>query len=298
LVKSNLIGGTADSIGYALELLDIFVDDDLKPKILPLLDDLSTADKLRKLEGEFPREPLGELEVLLQILNRDINHINRWTKACAIYAYVFSKDAYLEPALVAQLFNPDPLLHEMAAWAVYGYNQPYFQKYLKRVDIDIAKRIEMLWKQSEKKNILSHLEFSKIKFLFKVNLFEGLNGTEISEIADGIREIKINQHHTFELKNTQWQNDFVLVIYRGTVEVKDIKSENKATFSNHKLVASFLLDIPLENIQIKTLEDSVIWVLDSINFYKVVASRPDFTSQFLINISENEFNEPEEMNLT
>ncbi len=45
LVRKNLESATSDSIGYAMELLDIFVEDDLKLKLFPLLDESPAGSK-------------------------------------------------------------------------------------------------------------------------------------------------------------------------------------------------------------------------------------------------------------
>ncbi len=89
LVKENVEAGTPDSIQYALELLDLFVDQDLKPKLIPLLDDSTTEDKLEKLQIYFPRESYNPIQTINYILNRDFNFNNRWTKACAVHATAY-----------------------------------------------------------------------------------------------------------------------------------------------------------------------------------------------------------------
>lgn len=293
LVKSSLMGGTADSIGYALELLDIFVEDDLKRKVIPVLDDIPTGEKLRKLEGDFPREPLSEIEVLLQIMNRDINQINRWTKACAMYAYSHMKEGQMQPDLIAQLFNPDPLLHELAAWLVHSLSPYAFNQYLKRVDPEISSRLELMWKKHDNENILAHLEFSEIRYLFEVDLLKGLNGTQLSAIADGIHEFNLlaTQKHTIEIE--QNKKDFIFVIKIGSINIKDLRTGRELLFEEGQLVVSFLFDFSVENIEITALTNSIVWELDLLNFYKVIASSPRFTSQFLLNLSENDIEKHE-----
>src|SRR5207249_4515985 len=104
--------GTPDSIQYALELLDLFVDQDLKPKLIPLLDDSSTSAKLEALQIFFPRESYTAIQTINYILNRDFNYNNRWTKACAIHLTAYLADFRVSRGLISQMFNQDKLLQE------------------------------------------------------------------------------------------------------------------------------------------------------------------------------------------
>jgi len=55
LVKENIALGTTEGSAYAIELLDIFLSKDMKPKLFPLLDDISAKEKLDKLQLYYPR---------------------------------------------------------------------------------------------------------------------------------------------------------------------------------------------------------------------------------------------------
>lgn len=72
--------GTSEGIGFAIELLDLFVAEELKPKLFPLLEDTPIAEKIDRLQVHFPRQNFDTLEILKQIINRDYNQINKWTK--------------------------------------------------------------------------------------------------------------------------------------------------------------------------------------------------------------------------
>ena len=55
LVKENIDSGTADSITYAVELLDVFLSDQLKQRVIPVLDDLTDTERINRLDIYFPR---------------------------------------------------------------------------------------------------------------------------------------------------------------------------------------------------------------------------------------------------
>ena len=59
LVKENIDSGTAEGITYAIELLDVFLSEQLKKRVIPILDDLTIAERTNRLEEFYPRVKLG-----------------------------------------------------------------------------------------------------------------------------------------------------------------------------------------------------------------------------------------------
>jgi len=150
LVKQNIESGTNDGVTYAIELLDVFLSEDLKEKMIPVLDDISENEKARKLEILFPRQELGAKEVLKYLINRDFNQTNRWSKACAIQQIGMMKiDSYLYD-LIANLFNPDPLVMEISARSIYQINQEQYHLHTKRLGADtnghLYLQIYLVWR--------------------------------------------------------------------------------------------------------------------------------------------------------
>jgi hypothetical protein len=60
LVKENIDSGTAEGITYAIELLDVFLSEQLKKRVIPILDDLTIAERTNRLEEFYPRVKLDE----------------------------------------------------------------------------------------------------------------------------------------------------------------------------------------------------------------------------------------------
>jgi ATP:ADP antiporter, AAA family len=73
LVKENIESGTADGITYAIELLDVFLSEQLKQRVIPVLDDLSDVERINRLEDFFPRVRLDSKLVLKFIILRVLN---------------------------------------------------------------------------------------------------------------------------------------------------------------------------------------------------------------------------------
>src|SRR5690606_12183219 len=71
MVQENINTGNPDNIAFALELLDLFLDTDLKLKLFPLFDDSAIVDKLMILQLHYPREIYNPMQFINYILNRD-----------------------------------------------------------------------------------------------------------------------------------------------------------------------------------------------------------------------------------
>src|SRR6185436_1813853 len=85
LVKENIDSKTTEGITYAIELLDVFLSDQLKQRVIPILDDISDSERINRLEDFYPRIKLDSKLVLKFMINRDFTQSNRWTKACVLY---------------------------------------------------------------------------------------------------------------------------------------------------------------------------------------------------------------------
>jgi hypothetical protein len=187
LVRENIESGDPDNLQFAIELLDLFIDPELKPKLLPLLDDAPTEDKLNQLQIYFPRESYNPIQVINYILNRDYNYNNRWTKVCAIHASAYINDFRISRGLVAQMFNADKLLQETAAWVIYNKDKSLYAKIAERLP---AKDKRFLDASIENNRLLDGLNdgfflfIEMVMFIKQTPAFRNIHGLLLSDLAD------------------------------------------------------------------------------------------------------------------
>ncbi len=81
LIKKNIIGKNTI---YALELIDNFIIPDLKPYIIPIFEDISVAQRIKKLAKFFPQEKMKFMQRLRAIVLRDFDKLDKWTIAKAL----------------------------------------------------------------------------------------------------------------------------------------------------------------------------------------------------------------------
>ncbi len=144
LVKENIEYGTPESLTYAIELMNTFIEDLLKPKLFPLFDDLLPAERIKRLSEYFaPERFRGYEDVLLQIINRDYNHMSRWCKALSLYRLSSLSSATVSRDLIANVYNPDYLLLQTTAFALLKKDPQQYRQHTQRITTRLSKKLDM-----------------------------------------------------------------------------------------------------------------------------------------------------------
>lgn len=113
-IRENLALETVESVNFALEMIDIVVDDSVKPRLTALLDDVSEEDKLKTLFQFYPGNIPAYPELVEDLINMDYNHISVWTKSVALRSlYQFESPSDTD-FIIALLFSPNQILREEA----------------------------------------------------------------------------------------------------------------------------------------------------------------------------------------
>lgn len=162
-VLENIETGTGESISYAIELLDTFIDEDLKPYITPLLEDTGLTNRIWALQNYFPLKSYTHEEVLKAILNRNQNLMGKTAKILALEAFKNLKDLSVSADLIAQIFNSDRVLSEISTRLVEEINQQAYTS--ARFRLGNRKRVEI--ERSTQVTIESGREILDRLFYFK-----------------------------------------------------------------------------------------------------------------------------------
>jgi AAA family ATP:ADP antiporter len=212
LVKENIESGTVEGTAFAIELLDVFLSDQLKERVIPVLDELSEQDRIKKLEVFYPRIELDEKLVLKFLINRDFTQTNRWTKACVLKQIGLFKIREFTLDLIAQLFNPDRLIREMAAWALYEIDPQLYEGNASRLGYEIHRDLDKVIKGNREKIML----FDEIRFLTSVEVFTGISGLSLSFLADITETVVLEDKDSLSLDERTNNNFFI--VYSGEVD--------------------------------------------------------------------------------
>jgi hypothetical protein len=277
LVKENIESGTSEGTTYAVELLDIFLSDQLKQRIIPVLDDLSDAEKISRLEVLYPRVKLDDKLVLKFLINRDFTQANRWTKACALHRIGSLRLKEFTIDLIAQLFNPDLLLKEVAAWALYQIDPELYHSNVKRLGSEMKSRLDRAVIQS---NDIFLMAFEKIKFFQSIEVLKGMSGITLSFLADISEEISLSGNSVLRVDDKA--NNFFYLVYTGKIEYfskgKMVRGFNRGEFIGEMLNSGAGY---LSSDLLRAVDGSILLKIRKDDVYELLAERITLTERFL-----------------
>ncbi|HEY3404755.1 MAG TPA: hypothetical protein VGK59_15300 [Ohtaekwangia sp.] len=288
LVRENLETGDPDNIAFAMELLDLFIDQELKPKLLPLLDDISTPEKLERLQIYFPRESYNPIQVINYILNRDFNLNNRWSKACAIHASAYIQDFRISRGLVAQMFNSDKLLQETAAWVIYNKDRKVYETIAARLPERDKKFLDS---SIENNRLLDGLNdgfflwIEKVMFIKQLPAFANIHGTLLSDLADKIVPYDLDPREKLKLQVDD-HNTPILITAHGEVKLRNNGNE-VTVLKRGGIYGDLFHNGPTERInELEATERAVVFTINLMDFYFVLANHHELVQGLIKNITE------------
>jgi AAA family ATP:ADP antiporter len=184
-IRENLESGTVESVNYALEMIDIVIDDSIKPKLILLLDVVPDEGKLKNLHNFFPGEVPHYNKLLEDFINHDYNIISLWTKACTLRNLQEVDDNDMAESVVALLFSPEVLLQEEAAKLIVRTSKELYRSVSLRIPVLTKKRLDKIVSgEIHEKEFL----FGKIQFLS--DCFPGIPEEELLPLGMAMKYIR------------------------------------------------------------------------------------------------------------
>lgn len=232
-IRENLESGAAERTGFAMELMEQFIAEELKPTLYPVLDDFSVDEKYRQLEEYLPIRRMETGELLIALLNRGYNFISLWTKACALEAIRNLENWKLSQDLVAQLFNPDPMLRQSAAILIHEKSPSLLEEVLERKNDDTEEKPE-----EQLENILTGKSVSWYNLVIRLReqpRFKNIPGALIYLLAKHFVEVPVKDYPS------SLTRDPMVYLASGNIE---IESEQGVHTELTKNSLSFIWDRP------------------------------------------------------
>lgn len=114
----NLNSNSSSRKAFALEFIDNLLPRTLKGIIFPLIENMTSQQRLNALNTEFHQPVLGWENRLKEIVCRQDMWTVSWTKSCALYLIGKNKIKSLEEATIHALSSVEPLIRETAVWSL------------------------------------------------------------------------------------------------------------------------------------------------------------------------------------
>lgn len=277
LVKENIESGTAEGITYAIELIDVFLSEQLKQRVIPVLDDLSDAERIHRLDYFYPRVRLDAKLVLKFIINRDFTQSNRWTKACVLQQIGLERISDFRLDLISQLFNPDPLIKEVAAWALHQIDPGGYHENTNRLGDKTKRELDDLILFDKKMTV-----FEKVLFFQEVPVFENVPGITLSYLADISVEVRLSSGSNLVLDEKS-NNDFYVLV-AGSVDLFQ-EGAFVTTFFAGQFIGEMLSRPNFVNTNLMVARaDIVLLQFNKDQFYELLAGNVTLTDRILEHI--------------
>lgn len=289
MVRSSVESGTIEGLVYAIELLDVFLADEIKPLLFPLLEDIPQSERNAKLQTHYPREDLTTDEVLVHIINRDYNYLNKYTKACALYVMALRNRPILVQDVMANLFNPDPFLRELAAYLLLRGHREELVDCLQRLPDDLQQELEAKLHMLDRQEVQidrQDLLINKIFKFKKLELYSELPGEIIMELYKAMQYFSserslLDDAPDYRFLSTGW----LIFVEKGELAFQLASGSKEIVLEGESRSCSFLTKDQDEVTLITPAEQTHFYGLSEDKFLEVLASHTDM-AKMLINFIE------------
>ncbi len=279
LIKKNIIG---ENTIFALEIIENFITQDIKQLIIPLFENISVSQRIKRLETYFPQKKMTFHNRLRDIITRDFNKIDLWTKAKVLELFnkiykkevtLDKKDSYfvdlwtqeeaknllskirrreIPDEILICLFHPDELVYSTAAKIIYDFDEARCNNYIKRLSSDKQKLLAILKNKDDAKNLLAE----KVKLVKRVPSYFSVPENTLVKLAKVFSVKLIRKNEIDFLINKETEDEYIFVVLRGKIEGKDTEGEKKIFSKNATIVRG--IDVGYENIEIKAKRDTLV----------------------------------------
>ncbi|HKL66451.1 MAG TPA: hypothetical protein VJ877_01060, partial [Bacteroidales bacterium] len=201
-IKENLESGTVESVNFALEMLDIVIDDEIKPRLNALLDVVPAGEKLKNLFRFYPGDIPAYEPLVSELVNKDYNEVGVWTKACAIRSLGRLEPPAKTDFLVALLFSGHRMLREESCYYLDNNFEQVYEKCSDRLPADYREQLNILVNGDFDENDLIYV---KLKSLSRV--FEDIAETDLAALAEKVLLVKQGDDQTLPGDYLAWPVD-------------------------------------------------------------------------------------------
>lgn len=281
LKQSRAEGASNEHREYGIEILNNVVDPELKPKLFPLLHNNSKEEIIRQLQNQFPVLNKPAAKAIKEIINIDLGYISKWTKSSAIIALSQFQDVSQSEDIVAQLYNPEPILSESAVYSIKKWGSSNLTEIETRLPDRLFPKLKLLSENIDlnKYFLLNHKVFylKKLPFFSRV---KGENLLHLAEVMEGILLLSGN------LQTFETGTDEILPLFtcpHGELIISDGGSNSK------KLPKGVLfgLSVYAGKLKIEAVENSFLYVLRPENLTSVVLNFEDISDALFTYLKES-----------
>jgi len=297
LIEKNIIGKNTI---FALEIIDNFFSQDIKQIIAPLFDDITSLQKIKRLNKYFPQTKKSFEDRLRNIIIRDYNKLDTWTVAKAIellgrlHKKQISKKSQtsairdytdidlwtkekiddildkirrseMPDEIFVALYHKEELIYSTAAKIIHEENPIKCFDYL--INMSSEKQLLM--------NTLSNngqLITDKVKLLKRHPLFFNVPENLIVKIAKlvKVKEVKKNEEVFIEYKK---RTDDVVIVIQGALVYNKDKEDETYFFKDDIIIRGTNIDQNANSLTTK--KDATLLLINRFEYFNLLLSEKE-----------------------
>ena len=253
---------------YAIEVLDILLDQEHKRLLLPFFQELSPEERLAKLAGHHQAELLGRELRLLSLLQPLSGEMERWTGICSLFALgLLGTDEAIEPIVeTAVRYSDDPPLLETALNSLEQLGAPLDTIAAHNPSLQPA--ID-LWRQLDRRAMTV---LQKTEILKQVSIFSHLPNELMHTVAHLMVDGYVQPGRTIIRKGETGHHLYVVV--DGHLHVHDGDHTIDTLGAGGVAGEIALLDDEARSASVTAVAPSHLLRLDQDAFYELLAGQP------------------------
>ena len=128
--RANIDSKVAERRVFALEVLDNVLTSEIKQIVLPLLEDLTVAEKLEQMSVRFPQRKMDVEERFHDIVDNHFDHAFFWTRSCILHQIGENESLIHLEQVEKSLRDRESIIRETALWCLSKLKPPGFRKIL------------------------------------------------------------------------------------------------------------------------------------------------------------------------
>ena len=231
----------------------------------------------------FQAEKITANELIPEIITRDYNLISLYVKACAIISWPQLKKSHIDQILVSNLFHPDKLIRESAAYVINKIDNNYLDTVFPRIEPAIVHELKASLEHS--KNGSLYLIFNRVQFLRQCLKFKNIPEYVLLELA---KHLELN-NSTKGKEITVDRNErafSLIIILSGSVELI-AEGYDRITFEKFGIIYTNAIANAVNNkFMLKTKTNTEFYSLENESLNMLIFDYLDIRKSILDCINE------------
>ncbi len=142
--RANIDSKVAELRVFALEILDNMLTNEIKQIVLPLLDDVTTAERLELMAERFPQQAMTPDERFHDIVESHFELAFFWTRSCILHQIGVNKAESHIDQVTASLTDREPIIRETAVWSLSQLNPDDLRRLIAGFRGDANRRVQTI----------------------------------------------------------------------------------------------------------------------------------------------------------